>query len=146
MANSMAASAAYWIASAADQVIVTPSGDVGSVGVYTMHVDYSEALANEGIKVNIVKAGKYKAELSPYHPLSDEGRDFLQEQVDDTYSRLVKTLARNRDVSVQTVRNDFGQGRIVPAAKAVEAKMADRIMTFSELLNKLTAGGSKGDK
>ncbi len=49
VANSLAASAAYWIASAADEIVVTPSGDVGSIGVLAVHTDFSAA--NEKIGV-----------------------------------------------------------------------------------------------
>jgi signal peptide peptidase SppA len=142
IANSMAASAAYWIASAASQLVVTPGGDVGSVGVYAMHVDMSKALDDSGIKVTIAKAGKYKAENNPFEPLTQDARDYLQEMVDECYTQFVKAVARNRGVSVQVVREKFGQGRVVSADKAVELGMADKVMSFSQLIEKLTGGGS----
>lgn len=141
VANSMAASAAYWIASAATQIAVTPGGDVGSIGVYAMHVDYSQALAEAGIKVTIAKAGKYKAELNPYEPLTEEARDYLQESVDDTYTKFTKAVARNRGVSVVEVRDKFGQGRVLPAEKAKAVGMADRVLSLSALLERLGGSG-----
>jgi ClpP class serine protease len=62
----MAASAAYWIATAADEVVVTPSGQVGSIGVFATHEDISKALDMEGIKVSLISAGKYKTEGTPF--------------------------------------------------------------------------------
>jgi signal peptide peptidase SppA len=70
--NSMACSAAYWLASAASEVVCTPSGQCGSIGVYMLHQDESEALKKEGIKITVIKAGKYKTEGNPSEPLSDE--------------------------------------------------------------------------
>jgi signal peptide peptidase SppA len=145
-ADSMAASAGYWIASAAETLIVTPGGDVGSVGVYAAHVDQSKALEAEGLTVSLVSAGKYKTELSPYGPLAEEARGHLQEMVDTTYTKFTAALKRNRGVSLEAVRKDFGEGRLVPAAKAVASKMADRIMPFSDLMTKLTGGSDGGQR
>ena len=60
VANSMSASAAYWLASAAGEVVVTPSGEVGSIGVYAMHLDESVALEAAGLKPTFISAGKFK--------------------------------------------------------------------------------------
>ena len=62
VANAQMASAAYWLSSAADEVVATPSGEVGSIGVYTVHSDLSAAYGREGVKQTVIKAGKYKAE------------------------------------------------------------------------------------
>src|SRR5207247_2106519 len=62
LANGLMASAAYWLGSQADEVVVTPSGEVGSIGVYQLHEDWSQNLAQEGIKVRALYAGKYKLE------------------------------------------------------------------------------------
>jgi capsid assembly protease len=147
VANSMCCSAAYWVASAADQLAVTPGGDVGSVGVYTMHVDYSKMLKEDGVEVTLVKAGKFKAECSPYLPLSDEARDHLQEGVDDCYMAFLKAVARNRGTTVKDVRDNYGGGRSLGAAAALEVKMVDRIATLSDVLTKLTGSSqSSGAK
>ena len=141
----MAASAAYWIATAAETVVCTPGGDVGSVGVYAIHVDESRALDAEGLTVSLVKAGKYKAELAPFAPLSTEGRGHLQDLLDLTYGKFTKALSRNRSVSQSVVRDDYGQGRIVPADRALAAGMIDRVMSADQLMAKLT-GGSEGGR
>ena len=138
--NAMAASAAYWLASAADDVAVTPSGQCGSIGVFMMLQDESEALAKDGIKINLIKAGKYKAEGHPSQPLSDETRAFLQSQVDRVYSMFVKSVAQNRRATQTAVRDGYGQGRCLLAADAVKAGLADRVATLDEVLTKLGVG------
>ena len=110
--NSMMASAAYWIASAADEIIITPGGEAGSIGVIAMHFDYSEAISKAGVKPTIITAGKYKAEGNPYEPLNSDVKDYFQERVDDYYSAFVGAVARNRGVKVGVVLSDFGQGRM----------------------------------
>lgn len=134
VANSMAASAAYWIATAADEVVITPSGEVGSVGVIAAHEDQSGLYEQMGVKVSLVTAGKYKAENNPFEPITDEGRAAIQARVDDSYAMFTKALARNRGVPLETVRSGFGQGRIVGAREAVKLGMADRIATLDDVV------------
>ena len=74
VANTQADSAAYWLASQADEIVVTPSGEVGSIGVYQMHRGLSEAHAMRGIAPTLVSAGKYKVEGNPYEPFGRRGQ------------------------------------------------------------------------
>ena len=137
VANHLMASAAYWIGTAADEIVVTPSGEVGSIGVFAAHQDISAQLEKEGIKVSLIKAGKYKAEANPYEPLSDEARSAIQENVSDIYGSFVDAVARNRGVKPAAVRTGFGEGRVVSAKQAIELGMADRIGTLDEVINQL---------
>lgn len=136
-ANALAASAAYWIGSAADEFVVTPSGSVGSIGVLAAHEDRSEAAAKEGRRITYVTAGKYKAEGNPHEPLTDEARAEVQRMVDHAYGVLVESIARNRGVSAQTVRESYGEGRVMEAKRALAAGMVDRIESFDETLARL---------
>ena len=137
VANAMACSAAYWLASAASEVVCTNSGNCGSIGVYMLLQDESKALENEGVKITMLKAGKYKAEGHPSQPLTDEARDFLQGQVDSVYSMFVKAVAQQRGVSQGSVREGMGQGRSLLATDAVKAGLADRVGTFDAELARL---------
>ena len=137
VANHLMASAAYWIGTAADEIVVTPSGEVGSIGVFAAHQDISAQLEKEGIKVSLIKAGKYKAEANPYEPLSEEARAAIQENVSDIYGSFVDAVARNRGVKSAAVRTGFGEGRVVSAKQAIELGMADRIGTLDEVINQL---------
>lgn len=134
VSNHRMASAAYWIATAADQVVVTPSGEVGSIGVFAVHEDISAAMEKEGVKVSLISAGKYKVEGNPWEPLSDEARAAIQATVVETYDTFVEAVARNRGVMPAVVRTSFGEGRMVSARQAVELGMADRIATLDEVI------------
>src|SRR5690606_30987632 len=120
VANHMMASAAYWIGTAADEIVVSPSGEVGSIGVFAVHEDISGALAQDGVKVSIIKEGKYKAEANPFEPLNEEARAAIQESVSEAYGAFVGAVARNRSVDAEVVRNGFGEGRMMGAQRAVE--------------------------
>jgi signal peptide peptidase SppA len=136
--NSMAASAGYWLAAQADEIVSTPSGMAGSIGVYSAHQDMSKALEAEGIDVTLISAGKYKVEGSPFAPLSDEAKAFMQARVDEAYSQFIKDVARGRGVSVADVRNGYGEGRALSAKDAKAAGLIDKIATFDETLSGLT--------
>jgi signal peptide peptidase SppA len=141
VANHTMASAAYWIGTAADEVVVTPSGEVGSIGVFAVHKDLSKAYEMEGIKISMISRGKYKTEGNPYEPLAEEARAAIQVRVDESYAAFVETVARNRGVKPSAVRNGFGEGRVVGARQAVELGMADRIGTLEETIARLLIDG-----
>ncbi len=137
--NTMAASAAYWLASQADDIAITPSGQVGSIGVWTMHEDISAMLESEGVRETIIRAGKFKVEANPFEPLSEETRAYLQAQVDEAHGWFVDDIARGRNTSAAAVRETYGQGRMVSADEAVSRGMADRVATLEQTLNRYGA-------
>lgn len=137
VANSLCASAAYWIASQCSEVICTPSGDVGSIGVYACHVDFSEADKKNGVKATLISAGDYKTEGNEYEPLTDEARAYMQEVVDKTYAKFCMAVARGRGVAAEAVKTGFGRGRVLMAADAKKAGLIDRIMPLDALLQSL---------
>lgn len=134
LADPFAASAAYWLAAQAGEVLVTPSGMVGSVGVIAMHRDVSGAEQKAGVKTTTITAGQYKAEGSPFEPLSAEARAYIQQQVDEYHGMFVDALARGRRVSTSKVREDFGKGRMLTAPAARAQGMVDRIDTLDGVI------------
>lgn len=143
VANSMAASAAYWLASQADEVLVTPSGDVGSIGVYTLHQDVSKSDEAAGIKTTLISAGKYKVEANPYQPLGEEALAAIQGDVDRAYAMFTQDVAKGRRVGIDAVRGGFGQGRLVGAKAAVEQGMADGIGTVEDAIRRAASLGQE---
>lgn len=130
VANTIAASAAYWLAAQADELVVTPSGEVGSIGVYQLHQDVSEMAAKEGVTVTLIAAGKYKTEGNRFEPLTDEARAAMQSLIDEYYDLFASDVAKGRGVSASAVKAGFGEGRMVTAKAAVAAGMADRVETL----------------
>lgn len=139
IANPLAASAAYWIGSAASAFLLTPSGEAGSVGVFMVHLDWSKALADAGIAPTIIQAGKHKTDGNPYEPLSDDARAHFQASVDRYYDMFVRGVAKGRQVPVATVRRDFGEGRVFGAKDALAAGMVDAIGTLDDAIAKAAA-------
>lgn len=144
VANSLAASAAYWLASAASEFYVAPGGEVGSIGVWTAHEDYSKYLDALGIKTTLISAGEFKVEGNPYGPLSQQAQAFMQTRVDDYYGAFTRAVAKNRATDVANVRENMGKGRVFGATDARGAGMVDGIATFDQVVRKMQkaiAGG-----
>jgi len=137
VANSLAASAAYWIGCSASEFYVTPGGEVGSIGVWQAHFDYSKALEEEGVKPTLISAGKFKVEGNPYVPLDEQAQAFMQSRVDDYYNAFVEAVAVGRGVSISDVRDGMGEGRMLGADAALAMNMVDGISTFDEVLAKM---------
>jgi signal peptide peptidase SppA len=137
IANSLAASAAYWIGCSASEFYVTPGGEVGSIGVWQAHFDYSQALAAEGVTPTLISAGTYKVEGNPYAPLEPEAQAFMQSRVDDYFLAFSKAVAKGRGVPIAQVRNGMGQGRVLGADAALEQNMVDGIVTLDEAIRKM---------
>jgi len=144
IANSMAASAAYWIGSAATSFYATHGGQVGSVGVWNMHVDISKLEEKLGLKTTLVFAGRFKIEGHPWAPLEDEARAEMQRHVDAYYDRFVQGVARGRGVTPAKVRSKFGEGRLVLAREAAALGMVDGVATMEEIIADPTTG--RGDR
>jgi signal peptide peptidase SppA len=139
IANTQMASAAYWIGSACDEVVASPSATVGSIGVYMVHSERSQMDQTLGVKRTVIGAGKWKTIGNDAEPLSAEGRGKLQEFVDAAYSLFVESVARNRNCSLASVKSGYGQGDVALGRDAVREKLADRVATRDQVVSELEA-------
>jgi ClpP class serine protease len=136
VASESALSAGFAIASAADRLYVTRTGEVGSVGVVAIHVDESAADAMAGLKWTLIHAGRKKIEGNPHEPLSPEVFAGIQSDVDALHSDLVGLIARNRGMSAAAV--GATEAAIYRGQRAVTVGFADRIGTVGQALADLT--------
>lgn len=119
--DSMICSAAYFIAAAASEIIITESTDVGSIGVYMALLDQSRQLDAQGITVNLVKAGKYKAAGAPFVALGDEERAIFQAQVDQIYASFTSAVRAGRP----GVDSEALEGQTFLGVRALQVGLAD---------------------
>jgi signal peptide peptidase SppA len=141
IANANAASGAFWIGTAASEFVATPTGQVGSMGVFMLHSEQSEADAAAGVKHTIIRAGRFKAEGNPLEPLTDDARAAIQRMVDTSFDMFVAAVARNRGVTQSIALSDFGEGRVLDPKRALKAGMIDRVATLDETIARLSSGG-----
>ena len=142
-ANSDAHSAAYWIGSAAHELYCSPSGSVGSIGVWTMHVDQSKMLKDAGYDVTLIYSGAHKVDSNPYAPLPASVRTDIQKEVDKIHQQFIGAVALHRGVSVATVASKFGQGKSFDAQEALKRGMVDGIGTFESIATAGTPAGRR---
>jgi signal peptide peptidase SppA len=134
VANDIALSAAYAIASSADRIFVNRTGAVGSVGVYALHVDQSGFDKDLGLKYTYVFAGDRKVDGNPHQPLSDRALADIQDEVDREYKIFTETVARNRNVSTKEIVAT--QAAVVWADNALPL-LADQVGTLDDAMNAL---------
>ena len=127
MVDSNAYSAGYALAVAADRVAIIPSGGAGSIGVITMHVDFSKALDNYGVKYTLIYSGKHKADGNPYEALPDDVRAATQARVDSKREAFIAHVAAMRSMDPQRVRDT--EADAYEAGKAFELGLVDAVMT-----------------
>ncbi len=133
LANDSAFSAAYAIAAAADRVIISETGGVGSIGVIALHIDQSIKDAHDGYRYTAVTAGSHKNDFSPHEPLSDTAKAELQAEVDRLYGLFVDHVAGMRRCTAEQVR--LTEAGLFFGANAVAAGLADALGTFESVLS-----------
>ena len=138
--DDLAASAAYWIASAADRIVLSRTGMVGSIGVIAFHTDITRALDSAGITVTTLQYGARKSDGAPTTPMTSAARQRMQADIDTMGDLFVATVARNRGIRARDVRG-FEAGTFL-GRDAVRAGLADAVMSpdegFLELMDAAT--------
>ena len=140
IANALCCSAAYHLASQANELVAAPSALIGSIGVFMAHEDWSKFDDAVGIKTTLIHAGRYKVEGNEHEPLGEEAKAALQSLVDDIYGLFVADVAAGRGTTPEKVENGYGEGRVLTAARAVAEGMADTVDTFESTLDRLRSG------
>ena len=134
------ASAAYWLASSASEIVLDATSRVGSIGVV---VAYPKPEADD-YYVEIVNTASPNKRVDP---TTDSGKAVITAELDALAEVFIETVASNRGVSATTVMNDFGKGGVLVGQKAVNVGMADRLGSFEGLLSEKTIENSKeGDE
>ena len=136
--NDMAASAAYGIASAANEIVISPTSIVGSIGVVMLHADRSGELAAQGVKPTLIFAGSHKVDGNPFEPLSDAVRADLQASVDAHYRQFLTIVEQGRGVRLMADMARATEARTFIGTEAISRGLADRIASFDEVLASLS--------
>jgi signal peptide peptidase SppA len=135
IADGMAASAAYLGGSAKGKPYVTATGYAGSIGVVMRHVDYSGAIAKEGIAVEYIYAGAHKVDGHPFARLPADVRAEYQAQINTIFEMFVATVAKNTGISPEKIRGT--EARTYMGQAAVDAGLAAGVTTTDALISEL---------
>ncbi len=133
--DTICASAAYWLASCSNGIFVTPSSELGSIGVYAKVIDYSENLKMQGINVQVFSAGSMKTMGHGDKPLSKEEEEHIQKDIDSQWLEFKTLVNDNRG----GVAEETMQGQLFSGDKSIEVNLADEIVPdFDTLLAKVS--------
>jgi len=133
--DGLAASAALWIASAADEVVASgPTAQIGSIGVVATHTDVSEQEKMLGVKTTEIVSSEFKRAASPYRPLDESGRAVIQEEVNKLHAIFVNDVAKFRGMDARALNASAGNGLIFLGHDAVSVGLADKIGSFNYIL------------
>ncbi len=143
MVNEIAYSAAYALASAADEIVIAQTGGAGSIGVIQEHVDQSGLDEMFGLKYTTIAVPEHKDDGNPHRPLDDKAAKAIRSRVVQLYEMFVALVARNRNLDAEAVRGT--QGETLIGIRAVEAGLVDRVGEVNALVAELV-GGRGGDR
>lgn len=131
-ASGTAASAAYWIASAADEVVVDDTAQLGSVGVVLSLSQREDRPGEKNYEIVSSNAPNKRPD-----PETKSGLSQLQTRTDELANVFLNKVARNRNIPRHQVNDRFRQGGIATGAMAVKAGMADRLGSLEGLIAEL---------
>lgn len=137
--NDMACSAAYWIAAQASEIVVSETSAVGSIGALVLHIDRSGELAQKGVAPTLIHAGAHKVDGNPFAALPDAVRTEWQAQLDDLVGLFAREVAAGPGKRLTAAAARATEARVFYGRAAVKAGFADRVSTFSAVLDELAA-------
>ena len=131
------ASAAYWLGASCDKVFCGETADVGSIGVISIHKEYTGMLKQDGIKATVMRAGSEKALGNPYETLSDKAKANIQDRIDTLYDVFINNIAKFRGYSPEYVKEKMADGKEFIGQQAYDIGLVDGITTLDSLIKDL---------
>ena len=128
-----AASGGYYIACNATKIFAEANTITGSIGVFGILPNFTEAVKKLGINVEQVKTNPNASEYSPFQPLDANYRAFAQEGVEKIYGVFVKRVADGRKLTTTQV-DAIGQGRVWSGQDALKIGLVDKIGGMDEAI------------
>lgn len=138
--DDMCCSAAYWVASQADQVFANqPTADVGNVGTVGMVIDESKALEAKGVKVHVLSTGPLKRVGAGSEVTADQIA-YLQALVDDNQTHFDAVVRAGRSLTAEQMK-EVRTGAVFTATRAKDLRLIDGIRPLEQTLNALANAG-----
>jgi len=136
----VAASGGYYIASACNIIIANYGTITGSIGVIAESTNFKKLFDKIGIKMNVIKSGKYKDVMSPHRDMTNAERQLIQEIIDSSYKKFLADVALGRNLNQSEIA-PYADGRVFTGYKAMKLKLVDKIGTFEDAIAKAKAMG-----
>lgn len=124
--GTVAASGAYYIASAADKIVASSGTVTGSIGVIMESFGLKELAQKFHVEHRVLKSGKFKDVGSPFSDLTEEDKLYLQNLIDNMYDQFLNAVSVNRNIPLEKVK-ELAQGRIYTGLQAKDAGLVDQL-------------------
>lgn len=130
----IAASGGYYVASACNVIVANQGTITGSIGVIAAAPNLKGLFEKFGVKMNVIKSGKYKDILSSHRDMRDDERELLQELIDISYKKFLKDVALGRNMNQSDIK-PYADGRVFTGETALQYKLVDKIGTFEDAID-----------
>jgi protease-4 len=131
----IAASGGYYAASACDYIMANQGTITASIGVIAAAPNLKGLFEKLGIKMNVIKSGRYKDILSASRDMSDEEKKLIQDMIDSSYNQFLKDVSLGRNIPIDDIR-PVADGRVMNGDAALAHKLIDSIGTFEDAIAK----------
>jgi signal peptide peptidase SppA len=144
LVNSLSASGGFWLAAPCNRIVCAPSGSVGSIGVYILHMNIAKMLADWGIETDFIKNGKFKTSGNMYEPMSEEDRAYLQSMVDERATEFHRAVAEFRGIEESVVKGT--EARVMRPSEALSLGLIDAAESPTTAVASFVAELGKSDE
>ncbi len=130
------ASGGYYVASAADRIVASPTSVTGSIGVIAMKFNVEGLLFKIGVSEETYKSGKMKDFWLPFRPSTPEEKEMVQNVIDKLFAHFVEVVYANRKhLLTEAEVRELADGRILTAGDAVKARLIDQVAYLDETID-----------
>ena len=130
----VAASGAYYVACAADSIVCNPGTLTGSIGVIMSFPNTEELFRKVGVKLEVVKTGKFKDVGSIWRPMTDDERTLLQGVLSNVYDQFVDAIVEGRNLEKKDVL-PYADGRVFSGDQALDYGFVDRLGDLDDAID-----------
>ncbi|MBT5689755.1 MAG: signal peptide peptidase SppA [Opitutae bacterium] len=133
----------YYLVSCADHLMMNPFGDITLNGLSSEVTFYHGAMEKFGIGVQPIRVGKYKSAIEPFtrKKFSEEGREQIQELLDDRWTSIINEISENRMLEPHVLNKILENSFHFKPAQALKAGLIDKISTRQQLVEQLVKIG-----
>src|SRR5881396_1438970 len=123
--DSLAASGGYYVSCGGKFLMASDTTITGSIGVIIQTLNYEQLFNKVGLASVVFKSGKFKDMLNGARPITPEERELVQSFIMKTYDKFLGIVAKERNLSVDLLRNTIADGRLLSGKDAFENKLID---------------------
>lgn len=138
----------YYVASAADQIVLNPYGVVGMNGLASQQIFLAGLLERYGVGVQVTRAGRYKSAIEIFTDtqMSPDNRDQTEQLLGDIWNEILSSVSHTRGISPENLQQLTDTRGFIDPDRALENGLVDRVGYFDEVMDELrglTGGGER---